>query len=139
MLLIVICFFRSVEVAGLDRYVNDFFNKQTDGYQSIHFPECPRCRTTIRHCQRYIAITNRIQSWIEQIKIKQQNDITTAELITQRDQLLKTLKYSFEKIKSIEQKCFETFIRRFNGKKQSINIDEINYLKNTCEFFKEIK
>jgi len=126
-------------VTGLDRYMKDFINKQINGYQSIRFPECPRCKKPIRHCQRYIPITNRIQSWIEQIKIKQQNGLTHSELIEKRNELSKTLKDSFYKIKLIEEKLLDTLIRRFDNKKQSINIDEINYLKNSCEFFKEIE
>jgi len=132
-------FLLSVEVTGLDRYMNEFINKQTDGYQSIRFPECPRCKIPIRHCQRYISIINRIQLWIEQIKIKQQNGLTKSKLIEQRNELSKNIKDSFDRIKLIEQKSLEILIRRFDNKKQSINIDELNYLKNTCEFFKEIK
>ncbi len=132
-------FFLSVEVTGLDRYMNEFINKQTDGYQSIRFPECPRCKIRIRRCQRYISIINRIQLWIEQIKIKQQNGLTKSKLIEQRNELSKNIKDSFDRIKLTEQKSLEILIRRFDNKKQSINIDELNYLKNTSEFFKEIK
>jgi uncharacterized C2H2 Zn-finger protein len=119
--------------------MKDFINKQTNGYQSIRFPECPRCKIVIRHCQRYIPITNRIQSWIEQIKIKQQYGLTKSKLIEQCNELSKTLKDSFDRIKLIEEKSLNILIRRFDNKKQSINIDELNYLKNSCEFFTEIK
>ena len=126
-------------MTGLDRYMNDFTEEQRNGAQPIRFPECPRCQKQIRHCQRYIPIINRIQSWIEQIKIKQQNGLTKSNLNQQRDELLKNLESSSGKIKLIEEKRFDTLIRQLNNKKRSINIDELNYMKNTLEFFKEIK
>jgi len=126
-------------VSGLDRYMNKFIDNQKDGRESIRFPECPHCKTKIRHCQRYIPITNQIQSWIEQIKKQQQNGMTPEKLNEERDELTKTLKDSLGKIKSFEEKALNTFIRRFDNKKQTINLDELNYLKNTCEFFKEIE
>jgi uncharacterized C2H2 Zn-finger protein len=137
--LIPVVFFFSVEVTGLDRYMNDFIDKQKNGYQSICFPECPRCKKVIRHCQRYIPIINRIQSWIEQIKIQQQNGLTKTEIIEEFGELSKKIKSLFSKIKLIEQKSFDILIRRLDNKKQFINIDKLNYMKNTYEFFKEIK
>ena len=119
--------------------MNNFIKKQIDGSEPIHFPQCPRCQTNIRRCQRYLSITNRIQSWIEQIKKKQQNNIQPSELIKEYGELFEVLKNSFEKIKSIEQKSLQTLINRLNKKTKSVNIDELNYLKNTCAFFTEIK
>jgi uncharacterized C2H2 Zn-finger protein len=129
----------SVEAAGLDRYMNVFFDKQIHGDQSIRFPECPRCQKLIRHCQRYTPIINQIQLWIEEIKMNQQNGLTKSNLNQQRDEVLKNIKSSSESIKLIEQKYFDTLIRQLDNKKRSINIDELNYMKNTLEFFKEIK
>jgi uncharacterized C2H2 Zn-finger protein len=126
-------------VTGLDRYINNFITNLKDGRQSIRFPECPRCNKKIRHCQRYISFTNRIQSWIKQIKIKQQNGLTSTKLNEQRDELTKTLKDSFDRIKLFDETILNTLIRRFDNKKHVINVDELNYLKNTCEFFREIK
>lgn len=119
--------------------MNDFISKQMNGSQSIRFPQCPRCNIPIRHCQRYTSITNRIQIWIEKIKNIQQNGFTKEKVNEERIELSKTIKNSFEIIKSIESKCFDNFIRRLDNKKQSINIDEINYFKNSLQFFTEIK
>jgi hypothetical protein len=65
--------------------------------------------------------------------------MTPEKLNEERDKLTKTLKDSLGEIKSFEEKALNTFIRRFENKKQTINVDELNYLKNTCEFFKEIE
>ena len=119
--------------------MNDFIEKQTNGYQPICFPECPRCTKAIRHCQRYIPIINRIQSRIEQIKVKQQNGLTKPKIIEQRDEILENIKSSSGSIRLIEQTYVDILIRQFNNKKQSINIDELKYMKNTQEFFEEIK
>ena len=124
---------------GLDRYINKFLDDQKTGRQAVRFPECPRCKTKIRHSQRYVPILNRIQSWIEQIKAKRQNGMTPAKLNEEREGLARTLKDAFDKMKLYEEKALHTLIRRFDNKKQSINVDELNYLKNTCEFFREIK
>ncbi len=126
-------------MTGLDCYMNDFIDKQTNGYQSIRYPECPRCQKPIRHCQRYTSIINQIQSWIEQIKVQQQKGLTKVTMIEQCNELSKKIISSSDKIKSLEEKYFDTLFRRFNNKKQSINIDELNYMKNTYEFFREIK
>ncbi|CAF2790891.1 unnamed protein product [Rotaria sp. Silwood2] len=125
-------------LSDLDRYMNDFLDKQRNGYESVRFPVCPRCQKPIRHCQRYIPIINQVQSWIEQIKMKQQNCLTKKQMIEQGNELLKKIKYSCDRIKLLEQKQFDTLIRRLDAKKESINIDEFNYMENTHEFFKEI-
>lgn len=116
--------------------MNDFAENQRQGCESIRFPQCPRCHTKIRHCQRYKSIINRIQSLIEQIKRMQPNEIPFKQLIEQRDQFKHSIEDAFDKIKIFDEKAMMIFTRRLNGK---MNINELNYLKNVAEFFREIK
>ena len=122
-----------VEVTEFDRYMNKFIQNQSEGRESIRFPQCPRCQTKIRHCQRYKFLINRIQLWSEQIKRKQRDEISSKQLTEQREQL----KHSIDK--SFDEKVTMIFIRRLNDRTHIINTDELNYLKNTAEFFREIK
>jgi len=128
-------FYFLVEIDGLDRYVNESITKQKNESRSIQYISCPRCQIKIRHCQRYKSQINCIQLWIEQIKNQQQNGLKSSDLILERNQTIEELK----SLAKIEQNRFNGLIHRFERKKKSINIDELNYLKNTCTFFKEIE
>ena len=120
-------------MSEFDRYMNKFIQNQREGYEPIRYPRCPRCQTKIRHCQRYKSLINRIQSRIEQIKRKQRNELSSKQLIEQRDQLKQSIDSSFD------EKATTIIIRRLSDKTHTVNTDELNYLKNTVELFREIK
>ena len=118
--------------------MTSFFAEQVNGHQPICYPECPRCNVAIRHCARYKPVTNRIQSWIEQIKLKQQNGITKDQLIEQRRQLSAGLSSLYGESCMIEAQ-YKAFNQCLARKELPVNIDAFHCMKNTTEFLKEIK
>jgi hypothetical protein len=130
----------SVESSRLDAYVTSFFAERVNGHQPICYPACPRCdcNLAIRHCARYKLVTNRIQSWIEQIKIQQHDGITKAQLIEQRRQLSAGLSGLLDE-RCVTQAQYKTFDQCLAKKELPVNIDAFHCMKNTTEFIKEIK
>ena len=133
-----VLFFLPVEVTKLDQLINRFFADITDGRQAIRFPQCPQCSSAIRHCQRYIPIINQIEMWIKQIKTKQQNGVSNAEMVQQRTELVNNIRSTFEQLKVPVEHFSKTF-DRLSKTRAPMNIDQLNYLKNTAAFLAEIK
>ena len=133
--------FYSVEVTGLDQYIDHFFNQLIKSRQAISFPQCPRanCNKTIRHCRRYSSIINQIQLWIQQVQFAQQNGLNQKQMLDASRGLLKTIRLSYISIQIQIENIDELFNRLLNIDENSINIDTLNFLHNTDEYLQRIR
>ncbi|CAF1425706.1 unnamed protein product, partial [Adineta steineri] len=90
-----------IEVIGLDKWVFDSINNSTDSTK-IRFPECPRCKTQIRKCMRYMPVINRLQNLIEQVKKKILRSQSVYEIQEKRNHIIREYKNIRANLKQIE-------------------------------------
>ncbi|CAF0774800.1 unnamed protein product [Didymodactylos carnosus] len=131
------------EVTSLDRYINDFISKQNttdDQGKSIRLPECPKCKKQIRRCTRYNRTVNEIQTWIEKVKIKQQNGNTADQIKKRREKLTLSIQ---DCIKTYSHEYIDSYRNLFKilsptHPHKYLNSEELDYIENTCKFLDEM-
>lgn len=84
-----------------------------------------------------MPIINQIEIWIKQVKIKQQNGVSNEEMINQRAELVQSIHSTYEQL-AIQVENVNNIFGRLNKNRAPINIDQLNYLKNTDAFLTEI-
>ncbi|CAF2702168.1 unnamed protein product [Rotaria sp. Silwood2] len=126
-----------IEVTALDKYVNDSFNNSQND-TAIRFPECPRCKQSIRRCMRYMPILNRVHSLIAQVKKKILGNKTEKELNEQRILLIKDFEKTENNLKEINLRENKNFFNRLYDSNIFLYDEILIRMKNILTFLNEI-